>query len=192
MGRNHVSFTLRQAKLGHPAKPSQALEDGGPNRGWLYGSNRHTNQHRKIGGSDELHATDGKNSRSRGRSRCSESAEAPVRDEGYTVEVQSNGKSALESFQAAPPAVIILDLRLPKLSGSDVCKEIKAQAPTLPIVVLSATSDVSDKVLLLELGADDYVTKPFSPASCWPACAQLCGTPPGQHRQSGQFRRHLD
>jgi DNA-binding response OmpR family regulator len=83
--------------------------------------------------------------------------------EGYTVEVQSNGKSALESFQAAPPAVIILDLRLPKLSGGDVCKEIKAQAPTLPIVVLSATSDVSDKVLLLELGADDYVTKPFSP-----------------------------
>jgi DNA-binding response OmpR family regulator len=83
--------------------------------------------------------------------------------EGYTVEIQANGKSALESFQAAPPAVIILDLRLPKLSGSDVCKEIKALAPTQPIIVLSATSDVSDKVLLLELGADDYVTKPFSP-----------------------------
>jgi DNA-binding response OmpR family regulator len=83
--------------------------------------------------------------------------------EGYTVELQSNGQSALESFQAAPPAVIILDLRLPKFSGSDVCKAIKAQAPATPIVVLSATSDVSDKVLLLELGADDYVTKPFSP-----------------------------
>jgi DNA-binding response OmpR family regulator len=83
--------------------------------------------------------------------------------EGYTVEVQGNGQSALESFQAAPPAVIILDLRLPKLSGSDLCKVVKAQAPELPIVVLSATSDVSDKVLLLELGADDYVTKPFSP-----------------------------
>jgi DNA-binding response OmpR family regulator len=83
--------------------------------------------------------------------------------EGYTVEIQGNGKAALESFQAAPPSVIILDLRLPKLSGSDLCKEVKAQAPTLPIVVLSATSDVSDKVLLLELGADDYVTKPFSP-----------------------------
>jgi DNA-binding response OmpR family regulator len=57
----------------------------------------------------------------------------------------------------------VLDLRLPKVSGRDVCKEIKALAPTLPIVVLSAASDVSDKVLLLELGADDYVTKPFSP-----------------------------
>ncbi|MGA9389306.1 MAG: response regulator transcription factor [Candidatus Sulfotelmatobacter sp.] len=83
--------------------------------------------------------------------------------EGYTVEVQANGQSALESYQAAPPAVIILDLRLPTLSGSDLCKVVKAEAPALPIVVLSATSDVSDKVLLLELGADDYVTKPFSP-----------------------------
>jgi DNA-binding response OmpR family regulator len=52
---------------------------------------------------------------------------------------------------------------LPKLSGRDLCKEVKAQSPALPIVVLSAASDVSDKVLLLELGADDYVTKPFSP-----------------------------
>lgn len=83
--------------------------------------------------------------------------------EGYTVEIQANGQAALESFHAAAPAVIILDLRLPKLSGSDVCKAIKAEAPATPIVVLSATSDVSDKVLLLELGADDYVTKPFSP-----------------------------
>jgi DNA-binding response OmpR family regulator len=83
--------------------------------------------------------------------------------EGYAVEVQADGISAMESFHAASPAVIILDLRLPKLSGGDVCKEIKALAPTLPIVVLSATSDFSDKVLLLELGADDYVTKPFSP-----------------------------
>ncbi len=83
--------------------------------------------------------------------------------EGYSVETQSDGRSALDSFQAAAPAAIVLDLRLPKVSGRDVCKEIKATAPHLPIVVLSAASDVSDKVLLLELGADDYVTKPFSP-----------------------------
>src|SRR5579885_2763307 len=83
--------------------------------------------------------------------------------EGYTVEVQSDGKSALDSVYSCHPAAIVLDLRLPKVSGSDVCKEIKAKTPTLPIVVLSAASDVSDKVLLLELGADDYVTKPFSP-----------------------------
>ncbi|HEY1676081.1 MAG TPA: response regulator transcription factor [Candidatus Sulfotelmatobacter sp.] len=83
--------------------------------------------------------------------------------EGYAVETQSDGKSALDSFQASAPAAIVLDLRLPKVSGSDVCKEIKSLNPSLPIVVLSAASDVSDKVLLLELGADDYVTKPFSP-----------------------------
>jgi DNA-binding response OmpR family regulator len=83
--------------------------------------------------------------------------------EGYAVELQGDGRGALESFQASPPAAVVLDLRLPRLSGRDLCKEIKAQAPTLPIVVLSAASDVSDKVLLLELGADDYVTKPFSP-----------------------------
>ncbi len=83
--------------------------------------------------------------------------------EGFTVEVQADGRSALESFQSSVPAAVVLDLRLPKMSGRDVCKEIKALSPALPIVVLSAASDVSDKVLLLELGADDYVTKPFSP-----------------------------
>jgi DNA-binding response OmpR family regulator len=83
--------------------------------------------------------------------------------EGYSVETQSDGKSAIDSFRASAPAAIVLDLRLPKVSGRDVCKEIKSLAPTVPIVVLSAASDVSDKVLLLELGADDYVTKPFSP-----------------------------
>ncbi|MBZ5705041.1 MAG: response regulator transcription factor [Acidobacteriia bacterium] len=83
--------------------------------------------------------------------------------EGFAVEISSDGKSALEAFRAAAPAAIVLDLRLPAMSGRDVCREIKQQSPSLPIIVLSATSDVSDKVLLLELGADDYVTKPFSP-----------------------------
>src|SRR5215467_7695183 len=83
--------------------------------------------------------------------------------EGFQIEISSDGKSALEAFRRAAPAAIVLDLRLPQMSGRDVCREIKQQAPTLPIIVLSAASDVSDKVLLLELGADDYVTKPFSP-----------------------------
>jgi len=83
--------------------------------------------------------------------------------EGFSVEISADGKSALEAFRSATPAAIVLDLRLPAMSGRDVCREIKQQAPALPIIVLSAASDVSDKVLLLELGADDYVTKPFSP-----------------------------
>ena len=83
--------------------------------------------------------------------------------ESFAVEISSDGKSALEAFRQFTPAAVVLDLRLPAMSGRDVCQEIKKQAPTVPIIVLSAASDVSDKVLLLELGADDYVTKPFSP-----------------------------
>jgi DNA-binding response OmpR family regulator len=83
--------------------------------------------------------------------------------EGFAVEISADGKSALEAYRAATPAAVVLDLRLPAMSGRDVCREIKQQAPSLPVIVLSAASDVSDKVLLLELGADDYVTKPFSP-----------------------------
>src|SRR5579872_1462633 len=83
--------------------------------------------------------------------------------EGFEIEISSDGKAALDAFRKATPSAIVLDLRLPLMSGRDVCREIKQQAPAIPIIVLSAASDVSDKVLLLELGADDYVTKPFSP-----------------------------
>jgi two-component system, OmpR family, alkaline phosphatase synthesis response regulator PhoP len=83
--------------------------------------------------------------------------------EGYEVEISGDGKSALEAFRAVSPTAIILDLRLPFISGQDVCREIRRQSSTLPIVVLSASTDVLHKVMLLELGADDYVGKPFSP-----------------------------
>jgi DNA-binding response OmpR family regulator len=66
-------------------------------------------------------------------------------------------------FRASAPSVVVLDLRLPGMLGQDVCREISAAAPSLPIIILSARTDVMDKVLLLELGAHDYVTKPFSP-----------------------------
>jgi DNA-binding response OmpR family regulator len=83
--------------------------------------------------------------------------------ERFSVEISSDGRSAVEAFRRTAPSAIVLDLRLPMMSGSDVCREIKKQSPNVPIIVLSAASDVSDKVLLLEIGADDYVTKPFSP-----------------------------
>ncbi|HXW89109.1 MAG TPA: response regulator transcription factor [Terriglobales bacterium] len=83
--------------------------------------------------------------------------------EGFEIEIAGDGKLAIDAFHRATPSAIVLDLRLPVMSGRDVCREIKQQAPSVPIIVLSAASDVSDKVLLLELGADDYVTKPFSP-----------------------------
>ena len=83
--------------------------------------------------------------------------------EDFTVEVTSDGKTGLEAFRSAAPSAVVLDLRLPGLPGDDVCREIKKHSPTLPVIVLSAKTDVTDKVLLLEIGADDYVTKPFSP-----------------------------
>lgn len=83
--------------------------------------------------------------------------------EGYAVQTVSEGTLAVEMFRSSPPSAVVLDLRLPGIPGRDVCSEIKKHSPAVPVIVLSAASDVSDKVLLLELGADDYVTKPFSP-----------------------------
>src|SRR3954447_12235758 len=83
--------------------------------------------------------------------------------ESFDVQVASDGVSALDAFRQKTPTAVILDLKLPGISGRDLCREFKSLAPVVPIVVVSANSDVDDKVLLLELGADDYVTKPFSP-----------------------------
>ena len=82
---------------------------------------------------------------------------------GFDVTVATEGSTAMQTFAAVQPKIVLLDLRLPGKSGQDLCREIRAQSPNIPILVLSAASDVVDKVLLLELGADDYVTKPFSP-----------------------------
>ena len=79
------------------------------------------------------------------------------------VQIASDGIAGLESFRKQPPSVVVLDLKLPGLSGKELCRSFKAHLPSVPIVVLSANAEVEDKVLLLELGADDYVTKPFSP-----------------------------
>src|SRR5262249_50206069 len=83
--------------------------------------------------------------------------------EDYAVEVKEDGQAGLEAFRASRPSVVILDLRLPRMTGKDVCREIKREAPLVPVIVLSAKTEIADTVLLLELGADDYVTKPFSP-----------------------------
>jgi DNA-binding response OmpR family regulator len=79
------------------------------------------------------------------------------------VQIASDGVAGLEIFQKQPPSVVVLDLKLPRLSGKELCRSFKTHMPSVPIVVLSANDEVDDKVLLLELGADDYVTKPFSP-----------------------------
>lgn len=83
--------------------------------------------------------------------------------EGYSVDSAFDGAAGLQSARSAAPSAVVLDLRLPNMSGRDVCREIKTTTPNTPVIILSAMSDVIDKVSLLELGADDYVTKPFSP-----------------------------
>src|SRR5690606_16519672 len=69
---------------------------------------------------------------------------------------------ALETFQARRPALVILDIMMPEMDGTDVCREIR-KTSDLPIIFLSSKDDELDRVLGLELGGDDYVTKPFSP-----------------------------
>jgi len=81
--------------------------------------------------------------------------------EGYAVDVAGDGVRALEAFRAKTPELVILDLMLPELSGLDVCRAIRAES-SVPIIVLTARDAEADKVAGLELGADDYVTKPFS------------------------------
>lgn len=83
--------------------------------------------------------------------------------DGLAVRIASDGVAGLEAFRKQTPSVVVLDLKLPRLPGKELCRAFKSHAAGVPIVVLSANADVEDKVLLLELGADDYVTKPFSP-----------------------------
>jgi DNA-binding response OmpR family regulator len=83
--------------------------------------------------------------------------------DGLSVEIAADGVAGLESFRKQTPSVVVLDLKLPRMPGKEVCRAFKAHASLVPIVILSANNEVEDKVLLLELGADDYVTKPFSP-----------------------------
>jgi two-component system, OmpR family, response regulator RegX3 len=81
--------------------------------------------------------------------------------EGYEVVLAADGRRALERFREQPPALVILDLMLPELSGLDVCRAIRAESD-VPIIIVTAKDAEADKVTGLELGADDYVTKPFS------------------------------
>ena len=81
--------------------------------------------------------------------------------EGYRVSASKDGEEALEKLAAEPPDLAILDIMMPRLSGYDVCRSIRKNDASLPILMLSAKSEEIDKVLGLELGADDYITKPF-------------------------------
>ena len=86
-----------------------------------------------------------------------------LRTEGFDVDVVSDGEAALEAALDAEYDVVVLDLMLPRMSGTEVCRRLRAES-TVPIIMLTAKGAELDRVLGLEVGADDYVTKPFSMA----------------------------
>jgi DNA-binding response OmpR family regulator len=81
---------------------------------------------------------------------------------GYSVTRAADGLAGIEAAGRNRPDVVVLDLMLPKMDGLAVCKELRMKNPLMPIIMLTAKDDVVDKVLGLEMGADDYITKPFS------------------------------
>jgi len=83
--------------------------------------------------------------------------------EGYRVIEAGDGRSALETIRRARPALVLLDIMLPELDGLEVCRSLRAEKDQVPVIMVSARDEDIDKILGLELGADDYLTKPFNP-----------------------------
>jgi len=83
--------------------------------------------------------------------------------EGYRIISAADGKSALEEIKTKKPNLVVLDVMLPEMDGLEVCKRLRREKNNIPVIMLTARDDDIDKILGLELGADDYMTKPFNP-----------------------------
>ena len=92
----------------------------------------------------------------------SEGIKLNLEAENYKVLTEYDGEDGLKTAERKTPDLIILDINLPEMNGFDVCKNLRMNKNNTPIIMLSVKSDEADKILGLELGADDYVTKPFS------------------------------
>ncbi|MET7393491.1 response regulator transcription factor [Dactylosporangium sp. NPDC005572] len=82
---------------------------------------------------------------------------------GFAVRLAADGPGALDAYAAQRPDLLVLDLMLPGIDGLEVCRRLREQDRDLPVIMLTALGEESDRVIGLEIGADDYVTKPFSP-----------------------------
>ena len=82
--------------------------------------------------------------------------------EGFSVDMTESGEQALEAIESNPPELVLLDVMLPGIDGLEVCRRIRRMPAYIPIIMLTAKGDEVDRVVGLELGADDYVSKPFS------------------------------
>lgn len=93
--------------------------------------------------------------------RIAQNISRSLREEGYTTEVAYEGYAGRQLAMTLPIDLLILDINLPGLNGYEVCRSVRAEKPTLPIIMLTALGEVEDKLEGLELGADDYIVKPF-------------------------------
>ncbi|MCI0399265.1 MAG: response regulator transcription factor [Chloroflexi bacterium] len=114
-----------------------------------------------------------------------------LEQEGYQVIIATNGEQALAQIRRDPPRLLVLDLMLPEVDGWEVCRRVRATS-NVPIIMLTARDDDIDKIVGLELGADDYVTKPFNPRelvarvrAILRRASPAAGQPAGQARQIG-------
>ena len=108
----------------------------------------------------------------------------PLQRDGYEVTAASDGQEALSRFSEQPFDLVVLDVMLPKVDGLEVCRRLRARSP-VPIIMLTAKSEEIDKVLGLELGADDYITKPFS-------MREFRSRVKAALRRAGMARTHVD
>jgi two-component system phosphate regulon response regulator PhoB len=119
-----------------------------------------------------------------------------LQKQGYRVSLAASGEEAMERIAAAPPDLIILDLMLPGIDGLEVCRRLKRNLATegIPIVMLTAKGGETDVVTGLEMGADDYIPKPFSPrvlvARVRAVLRRKTGGPEGDREQSEVIRLH--
>lgn len=126
--------------------------------------------------------------------RMLEVVRAYLEREGYAVSTASDGIAALERVRADGPDLVVLDLMLPGRSGFDVLRELRAQGSSPAVIMLTARDDVVDRVAGLEIGADDYVTKPFEPRELVArvgAVLRRASARPDAGRPSGAFVRHF-
>ena len=110
-----------------------------------------------------------------------------LKREGFRVESVGDGRAALEMVSRLKPALVVLDIMLPEIDGMEVCRRLRAENNPIPIIMLTARDEDMDKVLGLEMGADDYLTKPFNPHELsarvkailrrWERAAQVASSP---------------
>lgn len=115
--------------------------------------------------------------------------------EGYCVIACSDGRSGIESYEKQKPDLVILDLMMPGLDGFEVCKKIRSKQDGIPVIMLTARSEEVDKVVGLEVGADDYLTKPFAMrelAARIKALLRRCDVLNHQERASLESQKPLD